>query len=147
MNNIEPKNKSLKPYAIILIIAGVVGFMLTIIFWLLFKDRGTSGVNSLIFLNHIPILISYYMTNSLLVFLSGIFLLNKKKLGVFILILVLILVFGSLLITDKETNLFLWTTKISLLTYIPYISIGVLFFLGSLVINIFKIKKWFEITK
>lgn len=138
------KESGLGVYAKSLIFAGVIGFILTVIFWFYGKDLATDGTSGAIFEKHVPELVLYYSINSFLVLISGIFLLNRLKIGIAILVIVFVSVFGSLFIVDRGTNLFLWTVTSSIWVFYTGAPIGVLFFLGTLSANMFRVGKWIK---
>lgn len=151
MENIETNNVAtdsnfpLKGYAKGLIWAGFIGLILTVIFWFYGKGLANDGMSGTIFEHYIPTLVIYYTINSLLVLLSGVLLVHRKKIGIFAFIIVCLSVFGSLYIADSGTNLFLWTVVSSLWAIQTGAPIGVLFFLGTIIANLAKIRLWFKI--
>ncbi len=136
----------LRGYAKGLIWAGFVGLILTVIFWFFGKDMANDGLSGAVFENYVPELILYYTANSLLVLLSGVLLLKRLRFGIYIFLLAFVSVFGSLYIADGGTNLFLWTVTSSMFAIVTGAPLGTLFFIGTLVVNIFKIKMWFKLT-
>lgn len=145
-NSVTENNFPLKGYAKGLIWAGFIGLILTVIFWFFGKGLADDGMSGSIFENYVPLLVFYYTVNSLLVLLAGALLIYRKKIGVFVLLLVFISIFGSLFIVDGGTNLFLWTTASSIWAIQTGAPLGVLFFLGSVVVNTLRVGQWFKTT-
>ena len=136
------KEFNYRRYAKFLIIGGIVGGGLTIIFtWML---PVFSGLTLPWLYSSRELLIGYYAINSFLVFASGVALSKRKPIGLVLLLLVFFSIFASIAVVEVGTNLFIYTVTISLFA-IPFgAPLGVLIFLGSVVINIFKLRQWAE---
>lgn len=151
-NNIQSVPQNINPefnyksYGNGLFWAGIVGVVLTGIFYFFGKKLATDGLSGPYWENYVLVLVVYYLINSLLVIWAGRLLKNLNRTGIYILVLATISILGSLFIIDSGTNLFFYTIASSLFAIMTGAPVGVLFFLGSITVNLLKIRKWFKIT-
>ncbi len=143
-NQAIDENFYMKPYATALCWAGIIGFAYS----LLFLGMDTDSFDEfIVFPNgYASILFSYYIFNSFLVLSSGLLLRSKNKIGIFTLMLVFVSVFGSLLIPSGHDlhGIFL-TTIVTPTIFFGIGIIGPIFFVSTILINIFRIKHWWRV--
>ncbi|MDQ5930891.1 MAG: hypothetical protein QG674_55 [Patescibacteria group bacterium] len=85
----------------------------------------------------------YFVFNSALLILSGIFLQKKKKIGLITFLLSVVSILISFFIKIDNTNLFFHTIGMALLgTLLVFPPIGTIFFFYSIINNLFDFKKW-----
>lgn len=137
-----------RSYAKGLIWAGVVGMILSALVSVFLI--GNHSWDEFIIVNsqkQTNFILAYYWINTILVLISGFLLFSRKKIGIFILLIVFISIISSLFIPFNEfSSLFVFTVSSSLFFLVVGAPLGVIFFLGAVMVNVFRIRKWDQIT-
>ena len=141
-----------RPYATSILWGGIFGMYLTLLY-----NRFAYGIYFAeldtwwpFWKEYFHFIVLYFFVVSILFITAGILLRKRKRFGVYLFLSAVFLIFASFFIIDKSgptPSFFIETVSLSLYAIPFFAPILVLFFHIVWIVNIFKIKQWFLITK